>query len=117
MTSIALPWLLAHFIGDYLLQNDWMAINKKKDNVACTIHVTMYILPFFLTELSAFQILLIYAQHWIQDRTTFVAWWCRNMGSFQSELKMKSLPWGHFIVDNVFHIIWVWITITFITFI
>jgi hypothetical protein len=40
---ITIPWILAHFIGDYLLQNDWMAQNKKKSNLACTIHVGLYI--------------------------------------------------------------------------
>jgi hypothetical protein len=30
MIGLNLPWILAHLIGDYLLQNDWMAENKKK---------------------------------------------------------------------------------------
>lgn len=112
--TIYLPWLLAHFIGDYLLQNDWMAVGKKKSSFICTVHVTFYILPFLLSGLSFTVILLIYIQHWIQDRTTFVAWWCKTTGSFQSELKMPCLPYGHFIVDNIFHVIWMWGVINFI---
>jgi len=121
---INLPWVLAHFIGDFLLQNDWQAVNKKKNNWSCTLHVTLYILPFLLTNLTPVQILLIYAQHWIQDRTNFVSWWCKTMGSFQRELKHNALvannqyervlPWGHFVVDQVFHFIWMWAVIEFI---
>ena len=113
MLGFNLPWLLAHFIGDYLLQNDWMAVGKKKSNFIRTVHVTLYILPFFLTELSFLQIVLVYAQHWIQDRTTFIAWWCRSLGSFQAELKTPALPWGHFIVDNIFHVIWAWVVVQY----
>lgn len=106
-------WILAHFIGDYLLQNDWMAQYKKKDSLVCTIHVTLYILPFCLTDLTMLQIVLIYVQHWIQDRTGFVAWYCKAMGSFQIELTKDSLPWGHFIVDNIFHVIWIVIVVNY----
>jgi|SRR6185437_5500754 len=113
MLGFALPWLLAHFIGDYLLQNDWMAVNKKKSSLACTIHVTLYMLPFLLTELTIIQFILVYAQHWIQDRTKFISWWCKTMGSFQAELKTPALPWGHFIVDNIFHVIWVWVVVQY----
>jgi hypothetical protein len=108
MIGFTMPWILAHFIGDYLLQNDWMAQNKKKSNLACTIHVALYILPFLFTEANLIQLVLIFAQHWIQDRTKFVGWWCKMMGSFQTELKTPALPWGHFIVDNIFHVVWMW---------
>lgn len=31
--NMNLPYILAHFIGDFLLQNDWMAVGKKKSKV------------------------------------------------------------------------------------
>lgn len=111
MLGFAMPWILAHFIGDYLLQNDWMAQNKKKSSLVCTIHVTLYCLPFLFCDIGLIAFLAIYSQHWIQDRTKFVSWYCRKFGVFQSELKTDALPWGHFIVDNVFHVIWVWMVI------
>lgn len=110
---IGLPYILAHFIGDFLFQNDWMAVGKKKSSWICTVHVFFYMLPFLLTDLSLIQLILIAVQHWLQDRTTFIAWWCRTMGSFQSELKHKTLPWGHFVVDQVMHFVWIWIVITY----
>lgn len=114
MIGLKFPWILAHFIGDYLLQNDWMAVGKKRSNLICTVHVSLYMLPFIFTELNILQFILVYLQHWVQDRTTFISWWCKKMGSFQAELKTPALPWGHFIVDNVFHVIWVWMVITFL---
>lgn len=36
---IHIPYVLAHFVGDFLLQNDWMAVNKKKSNIVCTVHI------------------------------------------------------------------------------
>lgn len=114
MFGFHFPWIMAHFVGDYLLQNDWMAMNKKKSNIACTIHVVLYMLPWLFTEVTFAQFYLIFIQHWLQDRTKFISWWCRMMGSFQLELKKDSLPWGHFIVDNVFHILWVLFVLEFI---
>lgn len=99
-------YILAHFIGDFLLQNDWQAVNKKKSSLICTLHVTLYILPFLFCGLTVLQIFLIYIQHWLQDRTKFVSWYCRSFRIFQGELKQNVLPWGHFVVDQIFHFIW-----------
>lgn len=114
MIGFNIPWILAHFIGDFLLQNEWMAINKKKDSFACSIHVLCYMIPWLFTSVTFDQFVLIAFQHWLQDRTTFVAWYCKTFGSFQNELKMNSLPWGHFIVDQIFHVIWILIVLNFV---
>ena len=94
-----IPYALAHFIGDFLLQNDWMARGKKKSSFICTVHVLIYMLPFLLVELSWIQFALIAIQHWLQDRTSFIGWYCRKLGTFQGELKQEVLPWGHFVID------------------
>lgn len=111
---INLPYILAHFIGDFLLQSDWQAINKKKSNYICFIHICLYMLPFLLVEITWVQFLLIGVQHYIQDRSKFISWYCKKIGSFQGELKQNVLPWGHFITDQIFHIIWMWIVFNFI---
>jgi hypothetical protein len=75
--------LLAHLWGDYLLQSDWMALNKRKDTAACTIHAAFYMacfLPlvwhraplFSLCEMSA-----IFLSHLLIDRfglARYVVW-------------------------------------------
>lgn len=111
---MALPYILAHFIGDFLLQSDWMATGKKKSSLICTIHVTLYMTPFLLTDLGWLQLSLIAAQHWLQDRTKFIVWYCKLMGIFQSEFKQDVLPWGHFVIDQIFHFIWMWAVINYL---
>lgn len=114
MLTIALPWVLAHFIGDFLLQNDYQAINKKKSSLVCFSHVLWYCVPFVLTTATPFMIFLIFVQHFIQDRWGFIKWYCHRFGVFQGELKQSVLPWGHFIVDQIFHIIWLWLVFQFV---
>lgn len=109
---INLPWILAHLIGDFIIQNDWMAIGKKKKNWICAIHVITYMLPFLLTTLNPLQLILIAIQHYIQDRTNIIKWFCSITGKFKAE-KDLALPWGHFIVDNVVHIVWMWIVVKY----
>ncbi len=113
-----LPYILAHFIGDFLLQNDWMAVGKKKSSWICTVHVSLYILPFLLTDLTYLQLSLIFIQHWLQDRTNFINWWCETTKSFQIERSKlyDALPWGHFVVDQIMHFIWIWIVVSFMNF-
>jgi hypothetical protein len=103
MIGFALPWIYAHLIGDYLLQNDWMALNKKKNSWICLVHILTYMIPFIFTSINPLGLLLIAVQHYIQDRTYIIAWFCRVTGKFQPEI---SRFWGHVIVDNVVHILW-----------
>lgn len=43
---IPLSLLVTHFIGDFLLQSDWMALNKNKKLSALVSHVSVYSLCF-----------------------------------------------------------------------
>jgi len=45
-TIILILW--AHWIGDFILQSDYHAVNKSKDNLVLMDHVIMYSLPFFV---------------------------------------------------------------------
>jgi hypothetical protein len=103
MIGFSLHWIYAHLIGDYLIQNDWMALNKKKNSWICLVHVLTYMIPFVFTNINPLGLLLIAVQHYIQDRTYMIAWFCRVTKKFQPEI---SKFWGHIIVDNVVHILW-----------
>jgi hypothetical protein len=98
--------ILAHFIGDFILQNDKMASNKKKSSLWCGIHVVCYMLPFLLCGLAWWQLLLIAAQHFAIDRTGFVLWFMKVKGqaSFASG---PCSPWSVIVVDNILHILWI----------
>lgn len=75
--------LILHLIGDYLLQNDWMAQNKKKKGangfIACVTHCTLYSFPFlFLCSWRA--VLVIFSTHFLIDRWFFIKWYMNTMG-------------------------------------
>ena len=98
---------VAHLIGDFILQNDWMARGKKSSSLVCLVHVATYILPFLLCSLAAWQLALIALQHFVQDRSAFVLWWLRVWKRVPSE-HHKGIA---LFVDQAFHAAWLWIVI------
>jgi hypothetical protein len=60
--------LVAHLVGDYIIQSDWMATNKTKNNAAAAIHAITYSLPFWLIAHSAITIFIIVFTHFLIDR-------------------------------------------------
>ena len=77
-------WIYAHLIGDYLLQNDWMAFNKKavgwRGNIICFVHVIVYTIPFYLCNLESWQIVAIAIQHYVLDSTMIVGSFIKLVG-------------------------------------
>jgi len=59
---------VAHMVGDFILQNDWMALNKKRNSFACAVHAVVYLMPFLFSHLQWWQLVLIGLQHSAQDR-------------------------------------------------
>jgi hypothetical protein len=104
-------WILAHFIGDYLLQNDLMAREKKSNSVFCALHIFWYMMPFYFCGLTWWQLALIAGQHYAQDRTHFVAWYMENLGH-RDFAKPPMAPWSIILTDNLFHIIWIYIVVS-----
>ena len=99
-------WIYAHLIGDYLLQTDWMAMNKKRHWLHCSVHVLTYLIPFLLCGLTWWQFVLIGLQHYLQDRTQFVGWFMAAKGSVVfAEPPMG--PWSLVVTDNILHILWI----------
>ena len=94
---------VAHLVGDFIIQNDWMALNKKRNSFACLVHILVYLLPFLFCGLRWWQIALIGLQHFAQDRGSFILWWVG---------KIKRVPkeyWGQIplFVDQAFHCLWI----------
>ena len=42
MMPVPLSLLALHFVGDFVLQTDWMALNKSRHLDALTLHVAVY---------------------------------------------------------------------------
>lgn len=60
--------LIAHLIGDYILQSEWMANNKTSNNYACFCHVMFYSIPFLFIGGSWSAYLIIVSTHFLIDR-------------------------------------------------
>ena len=108
-----MSWIYAHLIGDYIIQNDWMASGKKKNSFICFIHVVTYLIPFLFCGLSVLQLSLIGAQHFAQDRTNFVTWFMKVKGS-ENFSKTPMSPWSVIITDNIIHILFIAFVVEFI---
>jgi len=98
---------IAHLIGDYILQNDWMALQKKESTFHCLIHIMLYMIPFYFFHLSWPQLLIIAIQHFIVDRTNiiyrFMVW--KGQDKF---VNPPCGPWSVIVMDNISHIITIW---------
>lgn len=77
MTYVTGDQIVAHLIGDYLLQSHWMATEKTKRTVAALAHVATYVLPFLLLTRDARALAIIVGTHFFIDRfrlARFVVW-------------------------------------------
>lgn len=110
--SILIGFLL-HFVGDYLLQNDWMAQNKTKEAFPCFVHCVIYTLPFGLILWQSPFIWVIFITHYLIDRYRLAEYWIRlvnnnwsgdNFGYSANKPKYLSV-WLLIIIDNTFHVI------------
>lgn len=110
MELLNMNWIYAHLIGDYIFQNDWMALHKKHSSFHCTVHVMTYIIPFIFCGMAWWQLLLIASQHFFQDRTNFVFWFMKTKGSEKFATGCFS-PWSIVVVDNILHILWISIVV------
>jgi Protein of unknown function (DUF3307) len=68
--------LLAHAVGDYVLQSDWMAINKTRSTVAALAHALFYSLPFLFLSPTVKGMLIIALSHFVIDRWRLARYVC-----------------------------------------
>jgi len=68
--------LLAHLIGDYIVQSDWMATDKLKKATAALVHATSYSLPFLLMSPSWKAWAFIVGTHFLIDRYRLAKYLC-----------------------------------------
>jgi len=85
--------IIGHLVGDYLLQNDWMACNKKAAklppgycdpwcyicffNLPCFVHCWLWTLAvcFFAGWWNPLAVGVLFLTHYIQDRTYLINRW------------------------------------------
>lgn len=72
--------LVAHAVGDYLLQSQWMANNKTKSTWAAFVHACTYTIPFLVFSPSPAAIGVILWSHVLIDRFRLARYlvWFKN---------------------------------------
>lgn len=118
---ISADQILAHLVGDYLFQSDWMANEKTKQSFAAAVHALCYSLPFLLfrPSLSAFAFIAcshfvidrwrlarfaVFAKNFIAPRAAWPTWArCRNTGYDESRPPFLAV-WLLIIADNTLHL-------------
>lgn len=60
--------LLAHLVGDYVIQSHWMAIEKTKRWWPAIVHAVTYGLPFLVVTHSPLALVTIVVTHAVIDR-------------------------------------------------
>lgn len=69
MLTISIALLSLHWLADFVLQSDWMANNKSKDNTALLAHTLLYSLV-FLPFYGASFALITFVLHTVTDYFT-----------------------------------------------
>ncbi len=114
--------LVAHAVGDYLLQSDWMAHEKAKRSAAAAVHALSYGLAFLFLDPSPAALLVIVGTHFLIDRfrmARFVVFaknffaprsewpkWADCSGTGYSNSRPPWLSvWLLIVADNVLHVL------------
>lgn len=106
--------ILCHLIGDYILQSQWMANNKTKNNIAAAIHSVFYTIPFVFITYEPIALVLIAILHYPIDRyrlARFVVWFKNGcQGEVTDTGYPRDMPpfmsiWLYIIADNILHLI------------
>ncbi len=119
--------IIGHLVGDYLLQNDWMALNKKQRSFPCAVHCFLWACSVqlfagwtngLLNPSNFYHAGLIFAilfiTHFIQDRTQIVRFWMLRVNRQPRFAEPPMAPWSIIVVDNVWHIVTIWAVWKFI---
>ncbi len=98
-------WLIGHMVGDYLLQNDWQALNKKSSTLVCLVHVLLYTLSIWaFTSWPMWAMGIVAGTHFIQDRTGIIRAHMEAVG--QDKFASGAMaPWSLVVIDNTFHLV------------
>jgi hypothetical protein len=113
-TSLLLA-IIGHLVGDYLLQNDWMAQNKKRESAPCVMHCILWTFSVILfagwvnMQFKGLAIMaILFATHFIQDRTQIIVFWMTRVNRQPKFVEPPMAPWSIIVVDNVWHIVTIW---------
>ncbi|OGW10298.1 MAG: hypothetical protein A2W75_02715 [Nitrospinae bacterium RIFCSPLOWO2_12_39_15] len=103
--------LLAHLAGDYILQNDWMALGKYRSKGIALLHGIGYTIPFLFLTNDIFSLFIIGFTHSIIDHWKMANWigqirnWnFKTQDGFSAERPIWLTVWIGIITDNTMHL-------------
>jgi len=111
------PQILAHLIGDYVFQNQWMATRKTTQWLPALVHAVFYTLAFLILFGPSWALLIIGGTHAVIDRYRLAKYVCRFWGIGENGWVMEKLGvkidspppflavWLLIIVDNTSHLL------------
>lgn len=101
--------IVGNLVGDYLLQNDWQAMNKKSSTFVCSVHCAIWASCVVLFAGWGWMPLgVLFITHFIQDRTNIIPYYMRTVGQ-RGFAEGVCAPWSTIIADNVFHILTIYV--------
>jgi Protein of unknown function (DUF3307) len=113
--------LVAHAVGDYVLQSDWMASQKTHSPLPALLHAALYAVPFVFLAPSPRALAIIVLSHFVIDRWRLARYLCW-MSNWLAPIRNRSwaecqatgypperAPWRSgwllVIVDNTMHVV------------
>jgi hypothetical protein len=114
--------VLLHFVGDYLLQSNWMASEKLKRWWPAFLHALSYTLPFLLLTQNILALLIIggthavidryrlakhivFAKNFLAPRKYWPSWEDSKKTGYPNSTPIWLATWLMIIADNMIHII------------
>jgi hypothetical protein len=106
--------IVAHLVGDYILQSHWMATRKASSTWAAAVHAVCYTLPFLLITLNPSALAIICGTHFVIDRWRLARYlvWLKNGArgpitatGYPDDVPAWLAVWLLIITDNTLHLI------------
>ena len=111
--------MITHFYSDFVFQSHWMASNKSSNNVALTLHVSIYSAFFFLASFLVLPHLTLYQSieftgitfitHFITDHITSIItnklWEKKDMHNFFVVIGLDQLIHHVTLIISFFYVI------------
>jgi len=115
--------LLGHLTGDYLLQTEFIALNKSKNTLygwlAAIIHCILYTFAvcLFMWNFQFIWIVAVFCSHFFIDKFAFGKWYLKHIkgmeldnhrGYYSGNLHAGFTAVIYTITDNTMHLILMW---------
>jgi hypothetical protein len=107
MTVEGFSLIMGHLIGDYIVQNDWMAAGKTQRHLPCIVHCLCYMLAVWLCScwwLGWAWMPMVFLAHYPVDRWRLARSWMVNMSGQEAFATGALSPWSIIVVDNTIHL-------------